>query len=143
MSPKKSLPEYWHEVFVSRGFQQNLKLNEGSLKMVLYYNGDLQISFSKDDLEHGISPYFYFWFQNSLEVVITIKDIRVSGSFASPSPRLFGTEREITMKPTQSITKAEFLFVLDHITEPEKVPLLLGIGWIAPIVSILFKEEQV
>ena len=135
MTHKKQLVEYWHDTLLSRGFHLDFKLQGGTQKMVSYSNGDIKILYSKRDLEDGISPYFYLFLKDSIEATVTLKDKRVSGSFASSS-QSWMDETSIF-----SVTLLEFLFVLDNITKTEKLPLLLGLKWASKLVASLLKDQ--
>ncbi len=118
--------KYWKKIFKSYGFvpvSQEM-FPEGDW----FIRGKLYISYKKaEDLP--VSPAFNLWYNDESSRVVINPPRWVI-------PIIFVTEKCFKVKG------AEFLQQIKWLSEPEKLPLLLGVPWANGIVTEMLKEAK-
>ena len=116
----KKVENFWLDYFDSYGFSKSPGPKNAHLAMTWYIRDGLLIGYY---VTYDIIMW-ELWYEN-LYIPLSTSD------------------RAKTRKNGKDLSVPELLYVLDCLFIPSSLPLLIGIPWVAPIVSVLLAKEQV
>lgn len=124
---KKESPfDFWDWELGSRGFESDVTY--GSAHETWYSNGNFHVGYQSEDFRDKTCPKFVIVYHGNNQDIKVIVRLKIAG-FMSIGFATINSE------------VSEFLFVLDALAEPEKLPMCIGIGWAEELVSIFLQQS--
>jgi len=132
-APPEMTPDFWHDVFGSRGYERELLFDVPYRGLSWYRKDDFFVGYDAQEIRGLVPPYFIIRYNGYSKHLTLVK---------SKKSALFERQIQVYLHQVARGERAEvedFLFVLDNMVIPEKVPLLLGVPWAKELASILLK----
>ena len=126
---------YWDEVLTSRGFESDVTY--GTAHETWYGNGDFHVSYDAEDFRDKTCPAFVIIYHGNGWRIKVCGHLKIPG-FTCLNANIYVYNHG---KRDYIVEVPEFLFVLDALVEPKRLPLCIGIEWAEELVSVFLQRS--
>lgn len=140
--------EFWDWELGFRGFESDVTY--GSAHETWYSKGDFHVGYQAEDFHDKTYPEFVIVYHereglhgNEQDVKVRVR-LKIAG-FKEAQGYISGQRvkylfRQQANHEIINPEVSEFLYVLDALAEPQKLPMCIGIGWASELVSIFLQQ---